>query len=57
MSDDYQFPAGSVPYFIDGRRVTRYEYVERVRLQKRQVALDVLRARQDPDPPATPPEE
>lgn len=48
----------AVPYSIDGKQVTRREYVEHVRQQERQAALDVLKAaRQDLDQQPTQPEE
>ncbi len=34
----------AVPYFVNGERVTRREYVEHVRQQDRQQALGVLKA-------------
>lgn len=41
----------AVPYYIDGRQVSRREYIEHVRHQDRQAALGVLKAaaRQDLD--------
>jgi hypothetical protein len=44
MSDEQTFPVGSAAYYVDGRRVPRREYVEHLRDQQRQEALDLLRS-------------